>query len=65
MVSKRDTVSVTVDAARNAVDEKKIIDNIKMARVEQKKSLDQLAKLTGLTKGYLSKIENANKLPPF
>lgn len=28
-------------------------------------SLDQLAKLSGLTKGYVSKIENSNKAPPF
>jgi transcriptional regulator with XRE-family HTH domain len=58
-------VPLTVNADKNAVDEKKIIDTIKRVRVEQGKSLDQLAKLTGLTKGYLSKIENADKLPPF
>lgn len=65
MGSNKDVVSLPVSAGRNVVDEKAIIDNIKRARVEQKMSLDQLAKLTGFTKGYLSKVENANKLPPF
>jgi transcriptional regulator with XRE-family HTH domain len=54
-----------VNTGEATVNEKKIVENIKKARAEQKMSLDQLAKITGLTKGYLSKIENANKLPPF
>lgn len=52
------------DAAKDVVDEKKIVENIKKARLEREMSLDHLAKLTGLTKGYLSKIENAKKPPP-
>ncbi|MCK4248541.1 MAG: helix-turn-helix transcriptional regulator [Candidatus Omnitrophica bacterium] len=28
-------------------------------------TLDKLARLTGLTKGYLSKIERSRKAPPF
>lgn len=47
------------------MDEKKITDNIKRLRLKQEMSLGQLARRTGLTRGYLSKIENSDKAPPF
>jgi transcriptional regulator with XRE-family HTH domain len=47
------------------MDEQNIVKNIKATRQTQKISLERLAKLTGLTKGYLSKIENSHKAPPF
>jgi len=47
------------------VDEQNIVKNIKKIRQSQKISLRRLAKLTDLTKGYLSKIENSRKAPPF
>jgi transcriptional regulator with XRE-family HTH domain len=53
-----------VDSTKDVVDEKKIVENIKKTRLEREMSLDHLAKLAGLTKGYLSKIENARKPPP-
>ena len=48
-----------------AVDEQLISRNIKKYRLTKGFSLDQLAKLCGLTKGYVSKIENSEKAPPF
>jgi len=47
------------------MDEKDIVENIRRIRQEQGISLSRLAKLTGVTKGYLSKIENSTKVPPF
>ena len=47
------------------MDEKKIVENIRKARLNQQMSLGQLAKRSGLTRGYLSKIENSHKAPPF
>jgi mannose-6-phosphate isomerase-like protein (cupin superfamily)/DNA-binding Xre family transcriptional regulator len=47
------------------MDEKQIAINIKQIRQNRKLSLGQLAKLTGLTKGYVSKIEHSQKAPPF
>ena len=41
-----------------------IIQKIKTLRSEKGFSLNQFSKLTGLSKGYLSKIENAVKFPP-
>jgi transcriptional regulator with XRE-family HTH domain len=38
---------------------------IKVIRKQKGMTLDRLAKVTGLTKGYLSKIERASVLPPF
>jgi transcriptional regulator with XRE-family HTH domain len=46
------------------MDERSIARNIKTLRLNKKMSLDELSKLTGLTKGYLSKIERSNKAPP-
>ena len=45
-------------------DEKKIAARIKTLRLNSGITLDQLASLTGLTKGYLSRIENSEKAPP-
>lgn len=47
------------------MDEKIIAENIKKRRLQRRFSLEQLAKLSGLTKGYVSKIENSSKAPPF
>jgi transcriptional regulator with XRE-family HTH domain len=47
------------------MDEKQIVRNIKRIRQNKKMSLLRLAKLCGLTKGYVSKIENSDKAPPF
>ena len=47
------------------MDERQIVKNIKRIRQNRKMSLEQLAKSAGLTKGYVSKIENSHKAPPF
>jgi len=47
------------------MDEKQIAKNIKRIRQSKKMSLERLAELSGLTKGYVSKIENSDKAPPF
>lgn len=47
------------------MDEKQVAQNIKRIRQTGKISLQRLANLTGLTKGYISKIENSQKAPPF
>jgi transcriptional regulator with XRE-family HTH domain len=47
------------------MDERQIVKNIKRLRQNKKLSLDRLAMLTGLTKGYVSKIERSDKAPPF
>ena len=39
--------------------------NIKRFRRQKQMTLQQLADLSELTKGYLSKIENSEKVPPF
>jgi transcriptional regulator with XRE-family HTH domain len=41
-----------------------IAENIKKTRLERQLSVEQLAKRAGLTKGYVSKIENSDKAPP-
>jgi len=46
------------------MDERSIARNIKALRHHKKMSLDALSHLTGLTKGYLSKIERSRKAPP-
>jgi transcriptional regulator with XRE-family HTH domain len=45
--------------------EELITKNIKELRKQKKMKLQQLADLTGLTKGYISKIERAKKAPPY
>lgn len=47
------------------LDEKEIITKIKSLRKSKGMTLEGLAKRTGLTKGYLSQIENSTKTPPF
>jgi len=47
------------------MDEKIIAGNIRKARLDRHLSIEQLAKLSGLTKGYISKIEKSAKAPPF
>lgn len=53
-----------MDTLKPTMDERSIAGNIKTLRLNKKMSLDELGKLTGLTKGYLSKIERSNKAPP-
>ena len=45
--------------------EEVIARNINKLRKKRKITLEKLADLTGLTKGYLSKIERAKKAPPY
>jgi len=47
-----------------AMDESSIARNIKSLRLSKKISLEELGKLTGLTRGYLSKVERSHKAPP-
>lgn len=47
------------------MDEKIICKNIKTLRKEHDFTLEKLAALTGLTKGYLSKVERSEKAPPY
>ena len=47
------------------MDEQAICQNIKARRKQLLLSLQDLADLTGLSKGYLSRVERASKLPPF
>lgn len=47
------------------LDERKVILKIQSLRRAKAVTLGQLAKMTGLTKGYLSQIENSTKTPPF
>jgi transcriptional regulator with XRE-family HTH domain len=46
------------------MDERSIARNIKTLRIKKGMSLEELAKLTGLTRGYLSKIERSHRAPP-
>ena len=58
----------TVDMARlkdlMMLDEAEIGQKIKQLRLERGLNLQDLANTTGLTKGYLSKVENSKKAPP-
>jgi len=47
------------------VDERIIVENIRKLRQSKGVSVEQLGKLARLTKGYVSKIENSQKAPPF
>lgn len=47
------------------MDEKLICANIKKLRKQNKLTLENLADRTGLTKGYLSKVERSKKAPPY
>jgi transcriptional regulator with XRE-family HTH domain len=46
------------------MDEKQIAKNIKKIRLESHMSQERLAELSGLTKGYISKIEKSVTAPP-
>ena len=50
---------------KSTMHEESITKNIKALRKQKKITLQQLADSTGLTKGYLSKIERAKKAPPY
>lgn len=47
------------------MDEKTIAANLKKVRTKMKMTLQELADRTGLTKGYLSKVERSEKAPPY
>lgn len=47
------------------MDEELITRNIKKLRKQKKMTLQHLSDLTGLTKGYLSKVERSSKAPPY
>ena len=47
------------------MNEELIASNVKALRKQNKLTLQELADLTGLTKGYLSKIERSKKAPPY
>ena len=47
------------------MDEKIICQNIKKLRKQKHLTLESLANLTGLTRGYLSKVERSEKAPPY
>ena len=46
------------------IPESQIGKNIKALRLSQKQTLESLAAKAGITKGYLSKVENSDKAPP-
>jgi transcriptional regulator with XRE-family HTH domain len=46
------------------MDEKQIAKNIKKIRLESHMSQERLAELSGITKGYISKIEKSATAPP-
>ena len=46
------------------MDEKQIGKNIQKIRIQSNISQERLAELSGLTKGYISKIEKSDKAPP-
>jgi transcriptional regulator with XRE-family HTH domain len=46
------------------MDEKTIVKKIRELRLSRNMTLERLADLTGLTKGYLSRIEHSPKSPP-
>lgn len=45
------------------MEEREIVENIKRLRLENNMSIGQLARRAGLSKGYVSKIENAETAP--
>jgi len=47
------------------MDEKQIAKNIRKIRLDKNMSQEKLAELSGLTKGYISKIEKSHTAPPF
>ncbi|MBI4766585.1 MAG: helix-turn-helix transcriptional regulator [Deltaproteobacteria bacterium] len=49
---------------KSLYNESEICRRIKASRINKKFTLEQLAKQTGFTKGYLSRIEKSEKSPP-
>ena len=47
------------------LNEKEVISKIQSLRKSRRITLEELAKMTGLTKGYLSQIEHSTRMPPF
>lgn len=47
-----------------SLEENKIAEKIRNLRLEKNITLEYLGERTGFTKGYLSKLENAKKVPP-
>jgi transcriptional regulator with XRE-family HTH domain len=47
------------------MDEQTVCRNIRKLRKQNHLTLEKLANLTGLTKGYLSKVERSEKAPPY
>ena len=47
------------------MDERTIAANLKKVRTKLKMTLQELAERTGLSKGYLSKVERSQKAPPY
>lgn len=47
------------------MDEKAIVERIKFVRQHKKITLKDLSQKSGLTEGYLSRIENSDTAPPF
>jgi transcriptional regulator with XRE-family HTH domain len=47
------------------MDEAQISGNIKALRKKKKITLERLSEMTGLTKGYLSRVERARRAPPY
>jgi len=45
-------------------DEKKIAERVRSFRLSRGMTMDNIAKMTGFTKGYISQIENSEKSPP-
>ena len=46
------------------IDESQLGQRIKALRKKKEYTLEDLSKIAGLTKGYLSKVENSKKSPP-
>jgi transcriptional regulator with XRE-family HTH domain len=46
------------------MEERLIVDRIKRLRLSKKITLESLAKMTGFTTGYISRIENSDSAPP-
>jgi len=55
---------VTAHGEISTLEENSIAEKIKNLRLEKKITLEKLGERTGFTKGYLSKLENAKKVPP-
>lgn len=57
-------MAAVLQAAPNTDPQALIAERISQLRTRREITLDGLAQLTGFSKGYLSKIENAKKVPP-